>query len=507
VTPVYEHAVRSLAALRTRDLVVLAAWVLACVIAPVAALSWTLALKIFGVVVTGIRELPGMHKIRQRTDGGQRVDDEVGKLLRTGSLVILLAAACTALQVFLPLNFLDTGVFDESLLGFMSRDTVVLLAPAILLLLVPWCAAWWHQKLIWGTVSQDLGGRNSKSPAAVPDETNVVIYSGYRPFVGSGNEDNSWTLALPLVPAAGGQFSPKVFDTNELVERLKSEFHTLAKRADGLAGLTVTEKLYVNGSALDGPEPFGLSMFWPRHPSRTSGKYSDEFYGPVEWVSEDDVASARGLIDGPVRHCLFVQVMSWGTDVVLSAHLQLAVNAGTLHVHSTSSVLTPVRSEYREIDRLADPDGGGAGVRVAVSAFSVMCGSGRSPLARALWHYRERLSARGSREEQMREVIALDRAYDAGASHSLRELAESGRYENYFQRVDVMRASRQIELCLFSSIGKLMKEHGLATSEFDERRSVIMNNGVIVTGGTINGAFAAGAGAGAVSFNGAFLGS
>lgn len=195
----------------------------------------------------------------------------------------------------------------------------------------------------------------------------------------------------------------------------------------------------------------------------------------------------------------------WDAEIVLTVHVQAVVVSGTLHLNSAASVLTPVRGAYQEVDRLTERHHGDDTPRIAAAALSAMHESLGGPVARPLGRL---LAARaeGRREEHLQDVIAHDRRYDFGARTGLREHADSGEYTNYFQRIDVQRAARRIELRLLADLGELLAEHGLDTSELEERRSVILNNGVIMTGGTMHGAVAAGPGAQAATGPGAQTG-
>jgi hypothetical protein len=495
--PVLDHARRSLAAVRTRDLITSSAWVVALVFTPIAAVAWALLAKFTGMSAGQASRLPGLHRLTRAGTGHARLDKPVQELVNICAVTLVLTFVCTALQAPYPV----WGV---------STPFAVWLIVVVLLVAVPWWAAWRQQSELWETVSRELvPGARAPEPAAgahLPPSAagrpgNLVVYSGYRPFVGSGDEVSSWGLDLRLRPDPEATPTVKgVLGTDELLTRLSGDLARLDGPAHGVPRLTVEERVYVDGRELDGAEPFGRNTFWPvladgRSARSTAGR-------PVDRLPAHAVAAARGRMDGPVRHCLCVQVASWDADVVLSVHLQAAVVTETLHVSSTASVLAPVREQFRQADHLTSRHRDEQTARLAYAALGASRAAAAQPLGRPARHLlRDHRTERA--ESLRRELIEHDRRYDFGARLSLRELASSGQYGNYFQRVDVQRISRQIELCVLSCLGRLLEQYGLDTSELEERRNVILNNGVIMTGGSLHGAVAAGAGATATASAGA----
>ncbi|MEU0743430.1 hypothetical protein [Streptomyces sp. NPDC006134] len=478
------HARRALEAVHRRDMVVSAAWLAAALVVPAAAVTRVVISKFSAGVRGGVRRLPGMHSLRREKDGSLRVDTPMSGLaasgLSTAVSTTLCAYAQTALSPWGPSTFLPA-----------------LLCTAVLLAGVPWWAAWRQQQEVWRTASRELVP-GAPAPAPPPDtgavpagEGNLVIHSGYRPFTGSGTELTSWSLDLRLRPAPGAAPATPL-TTDALVDALRDGLGALGRVSGGVTGLSVEERVYVDGSELDGPEPFSRTLFWP------AGDHARLTARPADRVPDETVRQARGLVDGPVRHCLCVQVSGWDADIVLTVHIQAAVVLGTLHLNSTASVLTPVRDAYQEVDRLTERHHGEHTARVAAAALSAMHDSLGGPIARPLRHLLSGM-AQERREEHLQDVIAHDRRFDFGARTGLRERAGSDTYTNYFQRVDVQRAARRIELRLLADLGKLLEDHGLDTSELEERRNVILNNGVIMTGGAMHGAIAAGPGAQAVA--------
>lgn len=366
----------------------------------------------------------------------------------------------------------------------------------LLLIGCPWYYTWRQRVAAWEVVREKLGPTHRRASRNVADHSNFVAYSGYSPFVGSGVQFSSWSFANRLVPEGwkpgSGQRPPPVpFGSSELVERLSADLAELRAQspdsADGIVGLEVSEKVFVHGSALLTTRLAPQEEIWPGG-GKPGGKR------PTDRLPDERITAARGLVDGPVRHCLCVQIRSWDTDLVLTVFVQVSVNGGTLYLQSDTRVLAPVREMFRVADSLhtseSAEEGAQRAAESAVSATGVLLASVPHVLAElGAGRQRERW------EKEERWALEHDRRYDFGARNSLREDAASTEYRNFFQLVDVSRAGKQVELQVLGSVMNFLAEHELDVSDLDARRTTILNNGVMMYGGSVTGSIAAGPGA------------
>ncbi|TMK49150.1 MAG: hypothetical protein E6G66_09355 [Actinobacteria bacterium] len=83
----------------------------------------------------------------------------------------------------------------------------------------------------------------------------------------------------------------------------------------------------------------------------------------------------------------------------------------------------------------------------------------------------------------MRQAIRENLRFDYGAATSIREMATSGGYGNYFQQLDVERFYRIIDRHLFDSIYAFLKLKGVDTSELKLQMQLVVNG--IVNNGTV----------------------
>lgn len=86
--------------------------------------------------------------------------------------------------------------------------------------------------------------------------------------------------------------------------------------------------------------------------------------------------------------------------------------------------------------------------------------------------------------------------YDFGARLSVRELAVSPNYQNYFQVVDAARITALVERHTLAAIRTFLDTRGYDIADFRAQQQTILNQGLIQQGGmSIIGNQAIGAGA------------
>ncbi|RRR80776.1 hypothetical protein [Streptomyces sp. RP5T] len=312
---------------------------------------------------------------------------------------------------------------------------------------------------------------------------NVTVYSGYKPFIGYAEAASQWSLAVPLLPAGhpmGGlprPDGPQAFTVTELVEQVRARLLATATRgapdgaeadlAQSLASLVVEDRIFASGTGIGDDERF------IRARSLT----------PAARLAADEVERITERPTGAVRHCLAVHVPLWGGDVVPSVFLHFSTTGRTLHLHCSNHVLGPVRAEYHVVDRLRGPLSPAARRGLLLDALPRTGKAFYAAPFRALrqaW-FDERHSRR-----MVDELKALeqDPVYDFGARVSVRELALSPNYHNYFQVVDATRITALVERHTLAAIREFLDARGYDTTDFRAQQQTILNQGLIQQGGT-----------------------
>jgi hypothetical protein len=315
-----------------------------------------------------------------------------------------------------------------------------------------------------------------------------TIYSGYRPFVGSGLERRRWSFAQRIIREKGtGQNRDEEFDpsqppfkTGEIVGHLKKSINDLKLAAHSetrLPGLDVRDQVFIDGTYVNNVPDALLD-----HPP------------PI--VLDHIMAEPRE----EARYHIACQVEAWDGELVTTVFVHISLQGLTLYVEFSTYALLPTPLPFRVIDEV-----GGTGLTAALR----MARRGLSELPDVL-HAPRRLLAVPKHLvtaywAQWDIKVGNLKRRDIGAQISAREIAGNGVDNDpdevsaprrlrrapgettYFQFLDVARHSKIIERRLLAAIEEFLKAKGVDTSEFARRAEAILNNGVLNTGsGTIN---------------------
>jgi len=299
-----------------------------------------------------------------------------------------------------------------------------------------------------------------------------TVYSGFRPFIGSGFDFRTWSFAQRLIHSkvtddeVDREYDFPPFTAADIVGRLKDMIESL--RDDDhpetrLPGLTVTDHVFVEGTHA---EPYRRIL----REARDSEELGNAIAAVV--ANSSDVA----------RHYLACQVESWGGEIVTSVFMHASLQGRALYLEFSTYALMPTRNEYHVIDEI-----GGTGpasvVRAAGKSIASVPDALEAPrrLAQAPGQLWAALLARRDGTASAR------RGLNIGTQVSARDAAAADSKETYFQLRDVLQHSKIIERRMIATVGEFLKELGVDTSEFRERARAILNNGVINTGsGTVN---------------------
>jgi cell division ATPase FtsA len=103
---------------------------------------------------------------------------------------------------------------------------------------------------------------------------------------------------------------------------------------------------------------------------------------------------------------------------------------------------------------------------------------------------------RWSERRSTRRHIRTRPLFDYGAVTSIRQQGMSREYRRYFQKLDREMYSKIVEKRILDSIIEFLDGRNIDTSDLKDRQTTILNNGVILSGGSIQAeSFAVGTGA------------
>lgn len=330
---------------------------------------------------------------------------------------------------------------------------------------------------------------------------NIVLHSGYDPFLGAGRIIHAWSLAMELKrdpdpgqPSAVDPDDRVAVDPVELNRHVK---HCLAALAsvdlpphERLTGLALRDQIIATGAR------------WRDYPlidQRRRLPYAFATPQAIEAIIRAPQTSARHFLRASVgAENREVTGGSGPTimpaeyqNIVVSTFVHIAVEGGMLYVENVSTVLGPLRQEFLDIDQYSAGDEGGLepilqglrefGGTTLLAPFRV----GRT-IARAITANRN--MTRADRDSNRLPV------YDFGARAEIRQIASSPRPVTYLQRLDAEKYSKLMERRINEAVIGFLSAMGIDISEYETRMNVFNNHGVFIRGDN-HGPAAAGPGA------------
>ncbi len=293
---------------------------------------------------------------------------------------------------------------------------------------------------------------------------NIVVYSGYSPFKGSGVEAPkwSWSFAFNVTEAADGPSDAGPvgpFEATDLHDHVVEAMTNLK-----LDGLTVADRFYASGRHVIGwPDVF----FLPRQPR-------DPF--PRLRYQIADVAALQDKPEALVRHYIDIKIAIWQSELILSTFVRFTRVSDYLFIEATYFLLPPIKGSYYGINALNPRPTPHELYRLVLTSIA------RTPV---LWleapirvaRWTARPIARARREQQVAQAIRENRKFDYGAIGSIRESGSEQEYAKFFQKMDIERVHKVIDRHLLTSIVRFLHERGVDTGELEQSMRLIINRG------------------------------
>jgi hypothetical protein len=459
VIPVLWHCLRARRAAIIRDVVI--------------AVLLVLSICTFGVgflfVIVFLAQLQvSVMVIRMVRDSVQQV--------RSGGSLDMEAMVARGRVLLVGLIFLALmwGLFWLFSLGALASDAgglmVIILIGIILALMIttmPVVTDLWRQR----QVERFTPGKVVDNPPRSPrfdqihqqQHGDTVVYSGYLPFVGSGEIIDTWGFAQRLVRPDNGigplseferEFEQAPFTAAEILGYVAGQLRVLAEDPNPerrLPGLTVNDRVFLAGtevshlSTVTGPERMADII---RHPTQ------------------------------PARHYLVCQVVSWDGELVTTVYVHFAVQGRTLYLEITATALPPCDDGYRIVDDV-DGTGGLAYLRAVVRGVA---NTPRTVAAAPINLARAIADGIGSSTSAAATTAPVTQGFDYGARVSVRELGASEVTRNHIQTQDILKFKRIIERRVLASVLDFLESRGVDTTEYRQRALTVLNAGAVNMG-------------------------
>ncbi|MFI7576907.1 hypothetical protein [Micromonospora sp. NPDC049497] len=421
-----------------------------------------------------------------------------------GPLAALVSTALISVLLLVQLQGAATGDGETGLPGWLVGRPVLALPFGVAGYVVVVAHLWGTRRLLVGRLRRGRfrapdashDGRYAARLAAVEEAQrgNVTVYSGYVPFVGHGTPVAGWSFALPLVPAGHGTLlsgaaprtgtsgQPAPFAVLDLIDHVRSRLAAVGldgPDSDRLPELVLEDRIFVGGRLL----------------TDDARVLPDRERMPRQCWTDDEVRQVAGRPQGAARHYLCALVPSWGAEVVAGTFLHFSTDGRVLYLECARTLLEPPRWAYHDVDRLTEwvPASQGAQL-LATGAEMLLRTAAGAPLR--LIADATRVLRYDRRRARARRLAREDLGHDYGARVGVRELATGSGYHNYFQVLDAAKHLKVVERHVLAAIVDFLDERGVDTAEFRSRQTMILNQGVIQTGGlSVVGNQAVGAGA------------
>lgn len=403
-----------------------------------------------------------------------------------------LLAALVALLVLVAWNLSTSDVLEN-----FGRSSIRPLLDELSTVLLPLVAAWlitagetWYERVrvlpklgMTRFAPKELRPRlNGRLQARIDaleelESGNVVVFSGFNPFVGAGLPLDGWSFAIDVTkgswdPATGKHRAPKPFDAENVHSHLVRSLMSL-----GLPGLRVIERLFIDGFDV----------------GRDTRLVPERFAPPLRRAHRSIVLEPLRNQAAAGRTYLCLEAAGWHGQLVVTMFVRVVRLPASLFVETTSFVLLPLKSRYYRIDAVAPRspvEASFAALGAALGRFLPMLVA--SPVWVASAVRRARRASRRSHDE--RWVIANRRLFDYGAYTSIRQDAMGADPNRYFLLLDKEMYVKVAQERLLASISDFLREHDVDTAEFAVQQTVINRNRTVNVGPVSGGNVAVAAG-------------
>ena len=307
------------------------------------------------------------------------------------------------------------------------------------------------------------GGDSDPNRDSIP----LIVHGSYGPFAGCGFRLDNWSIAVNTNKGReefGVRKQPKEFAIGELYQRIQ-----IALTALKLPSCHIDHVVCVHGRDLRNTD----SRF-----------FEGPLHRPRLRVPTDTLAIIDNDMTQPARHYLRAQCLAWHGELVFFMFLRFQQASGSLFAECATTLLTPIREDYRSVDSM-DPAPPAralalatlgalilAPVQYAASLFIAILAAGEIA-ARFFKRWRDR-----------RSILRIG-DFNYGPRQCIRELASSQTYQRYFQHSDKELYTKVLERQVIDVLIEFLDEKGVDTSDLRRRLVVVENRGVVMSGGEI----------------------
>jgi hypothetical protein len=293
----------------------------------------------------------------------------------------------------------------------------------------------------------------------------LILYRTDSPFLGFGSPHRPWALAVGLRPIHDER--PQALSNRLILDMVHPRIealrlpapHAASAGRDGLRQLAIDECVFLPVT--------GLSL-------RAAAPHDQQAFETHRAEALEESGTRR-------RHYLRIQLDSGGGGSVLTVFVRAHTQGGMLMLEFVPYVLRPVRSAFREVDRIADARRHEAAFDKALRALGQM----PAFAARSVVHL-VRQSVVGYRRRARGYGLS---AVPDGPHASVRELG-SDESASLFQEIDVQRWLMAVQDRVVDGVAEALQQAGYdyESHELEERVVNLAGGGVFIRGTMSGGA-------------------
>lgn len=295
---------------------------------------------------------------------------------------------------------------------------------------------------------------------------NVVYHSGYSPFIGLGERIGGWSFTVNIDKPKirfGDANTISPFQLGELYENVADEINKL-----NFSNLRIDNKVFISGNSI-----------------RDNKILMESYYGPLCTKIEENLLTEfikHKRSDGRFYKIISIELDNFSGK--LTALIRFYKNESVLYAEALFFALSLRVMDYNtfrnwKIFELHYQN-------IFSNLFFVAIGNFIKGIFYPLTLYGQisKRSLERKRKKEIERTIEAMPHYDYGAVESVNYIIRSD-LQNFNQDQDFNMYMKIIEKRLLDNIESFLSSKGIDTKEFSERETNILNNGVMISGGSI----------------------
>lgn len=293
----------------------------------------------------------------------------------------------------------------------------------------------------------------------------IILYGKYSPFIGAGYDLGGWSFALDISNHKKNLDEIrdiKPFTIDELYQKIEDD---IIKIKLPEIEVKIEDNFYVDGQ-----------------------KVRDDLNSPFKPPYVNSNFSSKQLkLEKSNRYYKRIQITGWDGELIFSIFLRFFKfgNNHNLFSEARYFLLPPLKNSFYAIDKIESP--GTLVQKFDLAWQSLIIAILILPLSFSMNIYQLLKPAVLSINRWINKLIIKENpTFNYGAITSIRENYSSSLYRQYFQILDKEMYLKIFETTLLNSMVDFLDSKNIDTSELKNRQSEIINQGIIMSGGTIN---------------------